>query len=223
MKKHLSIQIAVDETYSDLESKKIAFSTRSFCNFIERKSLTFSEFKENNNIVFIISRELKSEQIIKLQDPKMIEIQLFWNIINLCELDSNQLNATYVNIMKSGLNLLKKKLEFPYREWLEAIFEFEGIFYKNEWVQSEAHWRSINFSSNVTACLTVEEFILTQVVHEGHIKIDEKIIYRCKPREILFDDYLGRLILKDYRKIIYANKYNIISEFDIRKKMIELN
>ena len=160
----------------------------------------------------------KEEKVQPMKAVPFLEVIVHYPIKQISKVEDIELQRHFINILGIALNATGSVMPTPCEQSMDILRRFEENNYKNEWVQAAGVWEKKSIESRVTADLSLSEFKLTQYVYESSELVGESVILNTLPREILFNEYLGKLSLSKCGILEYKKGRIVLSQFDIKSR-----
>lgn len=216
MPKLSQIELYLDGDYSKEEKKEFLFKSRCASNYWERE---ISKLKFNTNysrINVYVSDGSKEEKVQPMKAVPFLEVVVHYPIKGISNIEDTELQQHYIKILSIALSAVGSVMPIPFEQCMDILGSFKANNYKNEWVQAERAWVKKSIESRVTAKLSLNEFQLTQYVYVSNELVGKKVIVKSLPRELLFNEYLGKLSISKSGILEYKKGENVLSQFDLK-------
>lgn len=218
MPKLSQIELYLDGDYSKEEKREFLFKSRSVCNFWEREISKLMFTSNYSRLNVYVSDGSKEEKVQPMKAVPFLEVIVHYPIKQISKVEDIELQRHFIKILGIALNATGSVMPIPFEQSMDILRRFEENNYKNEWVQAAGVWEKKSIESKVTADLSFSEFKLTQYVYESSELVGESVILNTLPREILFNEYLGKLSLSKCGILEYKKGKNVLSQFDIKSR-----
>ena len=207
------VELFLDGTYERSEQRSFLFKSRCICNFLER-ALSRERFEtELSRVNIHCSKGIQEPTASRSATTPLLEVKIAYDMPPADSLREAELQSHYSVILIEGLSAARGSMAIPLDFCKEVLREFESGGYRNRWVQAEKLWSRLGIRSEVVATLTTSEFSLDQRVYRGEQLVAEARVWESSPREGLFHDSLGDLVLTNSGNVVYRAKKNVLSEF----------
>ena len=215
------IQILLNNEYTDSERKAVIVNSRTICNFVEKAIYPLNHRCEFARLVIECSKSEKKEEFRKIKDPKMATVYLQNDISGFDENNEEKLSAFEI-LIRQGIQVASKYALLPLDNVFKALDEFKRKEYVNKWVHADKTWKSKQLNCLIECNHKIDEFELTQKIYKNEKLVQETVIVREMPRELLYQQYLGKLTLEDSNNVVYATKGKVISIYNIGEDRLEI-
>jgi hypothetical protein len=177
------IELFLDSTYSADEQKQFLFSSRCICNFVERmleKEKIQSHFSRVN---IHCSQNPKLVGVHKLKNEPYLEIIIHEEIERIDSLSYEAIQKQFSKIITKGFKVANAVTPMPLEECIMALKNFELNEFKNQWIHKDKSWPRWKCRCVITAELTIENFVLEQMIYSNGELIARHIVAKTKPRD----------------------------------------
>ena len=216
------VELFLDGTYEKSEQKSFLFKSRCVCNFLER-ALSRERFEaELSRVNIHCSRSIQEPNASRNAITPLLEVKIAYDMPPVDSLVEAELQSHYADILLKGLSAARSYMAIPLDFCKEVLRDFESGGYQNRWVQAEKSWSRLGIRSEVVATLTASAFWLDQRVYSGEQLVAEERVWETRPREWLFHDYLGDLVMTRSGSVVYRAKKKVLTEFFPKQSRLDV-
>lgn len=191
MKELFHVELYLDSSYALDEQKAFIFKSRCICNYLERGLETLKFKSPFSRLNIHCSKTSDKDGVRPLEHEAFLEAHILYDVQHLNSSDEKLLQCEFANIILSGLGAAQKFTSMPVEECRLRLDEFKNEGFVNRWVQVDKYWKKWDCRCVIEAEITTTHFILTEFVHVGGRLVASLEIAKTKPREMLFEEYLG--------------------------------
>ncbi len=211
------IELHFDGSYTLEERKEFLSKSRCICNYLERALLRIGFETALRRINIMCSRSSIEPQASKYTHEPILGVDISYDIPPVIDMEESVLQGHYAVMIVEGLRVAESFMELPMNECVSALREFELGGFKNEWVQARKSWSRVAMRSEVLARVTMDEFVLEQLMYSGDELVSTIEVAVTIPRELLFHKYLGSLSMDRSGNINYKSRGEPITTYDVEK------
>ncbi|MBB1350032.1 MULTISPECIES: hypothetical protein [unclassified Pseudoalteromonas] len=221
MTRFWDIQLVLDSTYTEEEQKTVIVNSRSMVHFIERHLYPLNFRSKFSRLVISCSKLPVETEFSLGKDPAIAHVNISQDLGCFIHSDDEKYLA-FEKILKHGFEVAEKYAELPKSEVFDAIEQFKSTGFKNEWVHIEKTWKRKGVTCIIECHHKLNTFQLVQKLYKCDALVHSSIIAESMPREWLFNQLLGKVVLKEGGKLIYSVKSEVLSIFVLDTNKLEI-
>ncbi len=209
------LELFLDSTYAANEQRRFIFKSRCVCNYLERGLVSLNFRTKLARLNIHCSTEPKAVRVRPLKIEPFLEVCINYDLPPIDSLNTIALQRHYFGVILKGLEAAETYMPVPIDHCRAALAEFENGGFLNRWVYLDKQWDRLGCRCLLTAELTIDKFLLEQLVYVNGCVVASKQVVETKPREMLFHEYLGMLSIQGGNRLVYKSKSKVLSIFDL--------
>ena len=190
-------------------------------NFIEKQIYPLNFRSEFSRLVINVSKESLSKEFWQTKDPAIAYVNITIDLENFTASNSQKLSA-FEKVLKLGVDVALRHTKLPKAEIMTAIESFKACGFENKWVHFDKTWKRKGLRCVLECNHEMESFTLVQKLYKDDAIIVEKVIAESLPRELLYQQLLGKVVLKENTRLVYSAKGMELSAYDIESGELEI-
>lgn len=123
-----------------------------------------------------------------------------------------------IDMILRGVDFARKRYDLPYQEIKEAVEEFRGSGYKNEWIHKKRLFRGMNGLRGWLKCkMDSQNFTLTLRLERKGTLLYESEILETKPDALFFHHMFNDLVVDGNKLIVTRPRSRTLMELDLNQ------
>jgi hypothetical protein len=201
-------------TYSERERKSFLLTARCCCNYLERELRRLRLKSKYSRLIIMCTREPKDAAATPLKHEPYLEAIVPFDAKPVQRLSEKAIHQQAARAVLAGVRAAGRFTPMPLRECQTVLKRFEAGGFVNRWVAREQVWSRKKCRCEVAAEMTLDRLTLMQRVYVDNELVAEKRLAETKPREGLYEHFLGEFALDAKGRIQYRAGNKILTVFD---------
>jgi hypothetical protein len=212
------IELHLDGTYSNEEAKEFLWASRCCCNYLERALRGVGFKSKYSRLIILCTKDERDVVVRPLEHEPYLEAIVLFHATSPTALNPSAAQKQCMKAIMAGIELARIYTPLPVAECCRALQDFEAGGFVNQWVAREKSWSRLKCRCIIAAEMTMERLTLDQVVYLEGEHVADRRIAETKPREGLYEQYLGAFSSDAKGRILYKAKGGVLTVFDLAKR-----
>jgi hypothetical protein len=209
------IELHLDSgTYSEQERTSFLLTARCCCNYLERQLRQLRLKSKYSRLIIICTRDPLQAAVAPLKHEPYLEAIIPFDAKPVQGLSEKAIHQQVMQAVVAGMTAARRFTPMPLRECQTVLKSFQTGGFVNRWVAREKGWSRKKCRCEVAADMTLDRLTLTQRVYVDDELVAEKLLAETKPREGLYEHFLGDFALDPKGRIQYRAGTKILTVFD---------